>query len=95
MGSIIGVVTLELYLPEARTLKEKRSVVKGLTERLRERHNLSVAETEQLDAPSRATIAAACVGNELSYVQRVLSYAEQTVLRERRVVLEHTSTEII
>ncbi|MBL8222124.1 MAG: DUF503 domain-containing protein, partial [Bryobacterales bacterium] len=40
----IGVLTLELHLPDSHSLKDKRSVVKGLKDRLRHRFNVSVAE---------------------------------------------------
>ena len=43
----IGVYTFELHLPQARSLKDKRQVVRRLKERLRARHNVAVAEMEE------------------------------------------------
>ena len=40
----IGVHTLELHLPESRSLKDKRQVVRRLKDRLRSRFNVAVAE---------------------------------------------------
>ncbi|MGE0600957.1 MAG: DUF503 domain-containing protein [Dehalococcoidia bacterium] len=59
----IAVVTIRLRLP-SRTLKEKRTIVKSVVERLRNRFNASVAEVEDLDSPGLATIAAAVLSNE-------------------------------
>ena len=48
----------------SRTLKEKRTIVKSVVERLRNRFNASVAEIEDLDSPGVATIAIVVVSNE-------------------------------
>jgi len=58
----VGIVRIRLALP-SRTLKEKRTIVKSVVERLRDRFNASVAEVDDLDAPGLATIAACCVSN--------------------------------
>lgn len=42
----IGVLSFEIRLPEARSLKDKRQVVRSLKERLRSRHNVAVGETD-------------------------------------------------
>ena len=48
---------MEISIPHAQSLKDKRSVVKGLKDRLRERHNVSVAEIDGEHTWQRATIA--------------------------------------
>lgn len=59
----IAVLTVRLRLP-SRTLKEKRSIVKSVVERLRQRYNATVIEAEDLDEAGLATIAAAVLSNE-------------------------------
>lgn len=59
----VGIVTVRLRLP-SRTLKEKRTIVKSVVERVRNRFNASVAEVEDLDAVGLATIAAAVISND-------------------------------
>ncbi len=59
----IAVLTVRLRLP-SRTLKEKRTIVKSVVERLRDRFNASVAEIEDLDSAGFATIAAAVISNQ-------------------------------
>jgi len=61
----------------AESLKEKRSIVKSVIERLRHRYNASVAEVDDLDDPGRATIAVACVSNGSRHTDRQL----QTIAR--------------
>ena len=43
----IGVYTFEIHLPDARSLKDKRQVVRRLKDRLRSHHNVAVVETEE------------------------------------------------
>lgn len=43
----IGVLTFEIRLPGARSLKDRRQVVRSLKERLRARHNLAICELEE------------------------------------------------
>ena len=59
----VAVLTVRLRLP-SRTLKEKRTIVKSVVERLRNRFNASVAEVGDLDAVGVTTIAAAVISNE-------------------------------
>ncbi len=59
----IGVVRVRLRLP-SRTLKEKRTIVKSVVERLRQRYNASVAEMDDLDDVATATIGAAVLSND-------------------------------
>ena len=68
---VIGVLTVRLRLP-SRTLKEKRTIVKSVVERLRNRYNASVAETGDLDTPGIATIAAVVVSNESRHADEQL-----------------------
>ncbi|MGH2609236.1 MAG: DUF503 domain-containing protein [Tepidiformaceae bacterium] len=59
----IGVVTIRMRLP-SRTLKEKRTIVKSVVERLRQRYNAAVIEATDLDSAQLATIAAAVLSND-------------------------------
>lgn len=58
---IVAVSVFELHLPAARSLKEKRRVVKSLTERIHQRHRVSVAEVDHHDLHQRTEIGIAAV----------------------------------
>jgi uncharacterized protein YlxP (DUF503 family) len=60
----ISLLTIELLIPSARSLKDKRSVVRSLKERLRSRFNASVAEVAYHDKWQRSVIAACILGND-------------------------------
>ena len=60
---VVGISVCELHLPAARSLKEKRRVVKSLVERIHHRYRVSVAETGFQNLHQRAEISIAAVAN--------------------------------
>jgi len=60
----IGLLTLELRLEGSHSLKQKRQVVRALKARLRQRFNVSVAETDHQDSWQRARIDIAVVSGD-------------------------------
>ncbi len=60
----VAVVQADLLVPGCRSLKEKRSVVKGLIERARGKFNASVAEVGSQDLLQRAQVGASLVAND-------------------------------
>ncbi len=75
---VIGVCTIELVIPDARSLKDKRKVLRSVVDRLRHRHNVSVSEVEHQDLWQRAGIALAAVGPS----QKVLDAMFEGILGE-------------
>lgn len=61
---VVGVGSLDLHIPEAQSLKEKRSVVRSVVQRLQNQFHLSVAEVDSLDLLQKATIGFAVVTND-------------------------------
>jgi uncharacterized protein YlxP (DUF503 family) len=72
---IVGLCTIELFLPGSQSLKDKRQVLLSLKVRLREKFNLSVAEVDGQDLWQKAVLGLACVANEGRYVNQVLDQA--------------------
>ncbi len=73
----IGLLTLELHLVDAHSLKDKRHYVLGLKERLRKKFNVAVAETEDMELQNRAVLAAVTVSASRAHAERVLKAAEE------------------
>ena len=69
---IVGVCTLELNIPTANSLKDKRQVVKSIVARLRNEFNVSVAEVDRLDSWQTAVIAAVTVSADRDYAHTLL-----------------------
>lgn len=84
---VIGVNSWDLSLPECRSLKEKRKVVKSLKERLQHRFHVSVAETRHQDAWTRAEITAAVVTTDRGRADAILDKLDNFVVRDGRAVI--------
>jgi uncharacterized protein YlxP (DUF503 family) len=80
---VIGVCTLELYIPGNGSLKGKRRKLKSLMARLRNEFNVSVAEVDDHDLWQSAVLGVACISNDRDYVHGLLLKVVQFVERER------------
>ncbi|MEW6253674.1 MAG: DUF503 domain-containing protein [Planctomycetota bacterium] len=70
---VVGVLRFRLGLFEARSLKDKRRVTRSLKDRIGARHNVSIAEVDDLDHWQAATFGLAMVANESRFVESALS----------------------
>ncbi len=70
---VVGVLQVEIAIPDAMSLKDKRQVVKSLKDRIAHAHNVSVAEVGALDEHRRSIIGVAMVSNDKRYVEGALS----------------------
>ena len=73
----VGIVRIELHIPGASSLKEKRSVIHGLKERIRQRAQASVAEVDHQDLWQRAALGVAVVSGERRQVGELLQSVRQ------------------
>ena len=70
---IVGTLRVRLILREARSLKDKRQVVKSIKDRLHNSFNVSVAEIEAQDNRQLAVLGVAMVSNEANALKKALS----------------------
>lgn len=84
---VVGIVTLKLYLPACRSLKEKRGIVKGLTSRLRRELNISVAEVDHQDVWQHTMLGVAIAAGSEVGARKIAQQVEKIVWREPRVEL--------
>jgi hypothetical protein len=70
---VVGILRVRLGIFEALSLKDKRRVTRSLKERLGARHNVSIAEVDDLDHRQAATLGLAMVSNEPRLVEAALS----------------------
>ena len=69
---IVGLCTVELYLPESQSLKAKRQVLLSVKDKVRDRFNVSIAEVGDQDLWQKAVLGIASVANERKHVNQVL-----------------------
>jgi len=73
-------LVVDCHIPQAQSLKQKRSAVKSLVDRLRARFNASVAETGFLNEWQRSVIAISLVSNNRRYLQQQTELVEQLIV---------------
>ena len=81
-------IKLDLKIPLAHSLKDKRSQIKSLKDRLSSRFNASIAEIDALDNWQQAVIGICIISNDRSYLDKQCSLIET-------MVLEYTQLEIV
>ena len=69
---VVGVLRLTFVVPGAHSLKEKRHAVRKMTDRVRARYNVSIAEVAENDVWQRAVLGLSAVANDRSFVNEVL-----------------------
>lgn len=73
----ISLLSIELMIPWAHSLKDKRSAVRGLKDRLRSRFNASVAEVAYQDKWQRAIIAVCIIGSDKRQLESDMTRVRQ------------------
>ena len=81
----VGVLVIELFIPESGSLKSKRYAVRSIKDRLKNRFNVSVAELDYADKWQRALIGVAAIANESKLIESMLNKALELVYGDRRV----------
>ena len=75
----IGLLTFEIHLPQSRSLKDKRQVLRSVKDRLRARHNVALCELEDgVDLWQRASVAVVSVASRRDVLENLF----ETVVRE-------------
>ena len=92
---VIGLLTLELHIPGARSLKDKRQALRGLEARLRNRFNVSVAEVEHQDLWQRARLAVVTVNTDHAHLESTLNSVAGEAENAREIQVIAVETEIL
>jgi uncharacterized protein len=77
----IAVLTLELRIEGAHSLKDKRQVLRSLKDKLRSSFNVSVAELEHSDLWQRATIGVVSISSSRDYLSGLMQQVERAASR--------------
>ncbi|MFB3853002.1 MAG: DUF503 domain-containing protein [Vicinamibacterales bacterium] len=91
---VVGLLSLELYLPQSRSLKDKRMVLRGVKERLR-KFNVSVAEVEHQDLWQRAVLGVAVVSSARTQADRELAAVQAEIERVEPGLIARSEVEFL
>lgn len=92
---IIGLLEADISIPESRSLKDKRQVIRSLKDRILNAMNVSVAETGRQDARQFAEMAFVTVSAQKNVVEKRLSAVQQVLQTNPRMVLLDMRMEIL
>ena len=92
---IIGICTCEIFIFNANSLKSKRSVVKSIIEKSKNRFNISIAEVGENDKWQKSIIAFSTISNDQNIVEETIekvinffdSYSEIEIININREIL--------
>jgi uncharacterized protein YlxP (DUF503 family) len=91
---VVGRLQVTLNIPAARSLKDKRRVIKSLITRLHNQHNAAVAEVGDNDVWQLCRLGAAVVSNRSDHANSMLSALVKMIEREHDIVLVDYEIEI-
>lgn len=91
---VVGVISWELRIHGSRSLKEKRSVVRSIRDRLRARFNAAVNETGLQDSHDRAELTAAVIATEAAGADAQLDSMDRFVAGSGRAVVARVRREL-
>lgn len=95
MSVIVGLCTVELFLADSQSLKDKRQVLLSMKDRLQQKFNLSIAEVDGQDLWQKAVLALACVANDGRYVNQVLDQALNLIRSNPAVEIVQSRIELL
>jgi len=83
---VVGIGLLDILIPESRSLKEKRSVLKSILKRTQNEFNISIAEVGRHDNWKHGVIGFSVVGNDRRYINskmdKILRFIDELYLAE-------------
>ena len=77
----IALLTIELSIEHAQSLKDKRQVLRSLKDRLRTHFNVSVAEIAPSNLWNRATLGVVSISDSRDYLDGLMKNVERHILR--------------
>lgn len=92
---VVGVCSVELYIDDAMSLKDKRMVIRSIKDRLKLKFNISVAEVGKNDNWRIAQLGISCVSNEGAHVDSMISGVMNFLERDVRIQVLDCRTEQI
>jgi uncharacterized protein YlxP (DUF503 family) len=91
---LVGVMKAQMHMTGLSSLKEKRSIVKGLIGRLQSRFNVSVSEVEHQDSKMIAVIGLAVVSNDSRFIDQQLDAILNFMRNDGRFYLGEVEREV-
>ncbi|MGH9774788.1 MAG: DUF503 domain-containing protein [Candidatus Acidiferrales bacterium] len=84
----VGLLTLDIYIPDSRSLKDKRQIVRSLKDRLKAHFNVAVAELEHQELWQRSVVGVVGIAADAGYLEQSMEavFAESERMLGRDLV---------
>lgn len=92
---VVGILKVRLFSGEPQSLKDKRRIIKSLIEKIKNKFNVSVAETGDLDSWNNCEIGVACVSNEGPHADSMMSAVINFIEFNGLIEITDYTTELI
>jgi uncharacterized protein len=91
----VGIYTARLDMPWVSNLKEKRALIRPITERLKARFPVSVARLEGLDAHDWEVIGATTISHDAKWVEELLQTVSSFVAGNGEYTVSEETFEVL
>ena len=91
---VVGLLSVELHVPGARSLKDKRMVLRRVKDRLK-KFNVAVSEVDHQDLWQRAALAVVTVSTDQAHAEGELAAAAEEIARVEPGVVTRTEVEFL
>jgi uncharacterized protein YlxP (DUF503 family) len=88
---VVSMIQIIFEIPDVDNIKEKRRVIKSVTEKMRRRYRMSAAEVDLQDSLTFAQIGGALVSNSSTHGETVLRKAFDMIEKETPVRIQDMS----
>lgn len=92
---VIALLTLDVHIPHAQSLKDKRMVVRRLKDRLRSKFNVAVSEVAHQELWQRAQLSVVSVAPDEDYVRQTLQLAKEEAERSAPECMIEGNIEVV
>jgi uncharacterized protein YlxP (DUF503 family) len=91
----VGVLKVDIHIPQSRSLKEKRSVLLRIKDRVKNTFNVSISEVDNHDKWQLASFGIACIANDKKHIDALLCRVKHFIEKERAIMITDHHVEIL
>ncbi len=90
----LGAARIQLHVPGARSLKDRRQNVRSVSDRMRNKFRVTVNEVGTSDYPGRQVLVVTTGGNDAGLIRSILDQCAQLASSSGRVLVEAVDVDV-
>ena len=92
---IVGICEIDVLIPQASSLKEKRIVIKSIKDKISKRFNVSIAEVGYQDKWQRSLLGVAKVSNDTISIEKVFDFIDKLIIADGRMEIINWNKKLV